>query len=76
MKTSTALRTSLWIILPAFALLYLAGRFRVASEPPLRHYAVVPPFSLTERSGRTVTKADLAGKIWVAEFIFTTCPGP
>jgi protein SCO1/2 len=42
----------------------------------LRRYAVVPPFSLTERSGRNITNADLAGKIWVADFIFTTCPGP
>jgi protein SCO1/2 len=42
----------------------------------LRSYASVPPFSLTERSGRTITNADLVGKVWVADFIFTTCPGP
>jgi protein SCO1/2 len=36
----------------------------------------VPPFSLTERSGRTITNSDLLGKIWVADFIYTTCPGP
>lgn len=36
----------------------------------------VPEFSLTERSGRTVTRADLAGTIWVADFIFTSCSGP
>jgi protein SCO1/2 len=46
------------------------------SAAALRKYAVVPPFSLTERSGRTITNHDLAGKIWVADFIFTTCPGP
>jgi protein SCO1/2 len=51
-------------------------------EPPntsasaLRKYAVVPPFWLTERSGRNITNHDLSGKIWVADFIFTTCPGP
>jgi protein SCO1/2 len=48
----------------------------IKRTPPLRKYASVPPFSLTERSGHTVTNADLAGKIWVADFIFTTCPGP
>jgi protein SCO1/2/putative membrane protein len=32
-----------------------------------------PDFSLTERSGRTVTKADLHGKVWVACFFFTSC---
>ena len=28
----------------------------------------------TERSGRTITDADLAGEVWVADFIFTRCP--
>jgi cytochrome oxidase Cu insertion factor (SCO1/SenC/PrrC family) len=52
----------------------LHGRY--ASEPPLKAYGAVPPFSLTERSGKKITNQDLAGKIWVADFIFTTCPGP
>jgi len=30
-------------------------------------------FALTERSGRTVSRADLLGKVWVASFIFTHC---
>lgn len=34
----------------------------------------LPEFSLTERSGRTVTLADFQGKVWVADFIFTRCP--
>jgi protein SCO1/2/putative membrane protein len=33
----------------------------------------VGDFSLTERSGRTVTRADLLGKVWVASFVFTRC---
>jgi protein SCO1 len=36
----------------------------------------VPDFSFTERSGRTVTLADLRGHVWVADFIFTRCGGP
>ncbi len=36
----------------------------------------VPPFALTERGGKTITNRDLSGKIWVADFVFTTCPGP
>jgi len=36
----------------------------------------LPDFSLTERSGKTITLPDLAGKVWVADFIFTRCPGP
>jgi cytochrome oxidase Cu insertion factor (SCO1/SenC/PrrC family) len=46
------------------------------ADEPLRTYGIVPPFSLTERSGKTITNQDLNGKIWVADFIFTTCPGP
>jgi protein SCO1/2 len=36
----------------------------------------VGAFSLTERSGRTVTDSDLRGHVWVASFIFTRCNGP
>jgi protein SCO1/2 len=43
---------------------------------PLPSYDAVPPFALTERNGQTVTNRDLLGKIWVADFIYTTCPGP
>ena len=42
----------------------------------LPHVHVVPPFTLTERSGKIITNKDLSGKIWVADFIYTTCPGP
>ena len=34
----------------------------------------VPAFALTERSGLPLTSADLAGHVWVANFIFTRCP--
>jgi len=36
----------------------------------------VPDFTLIERGGKTVTKADLLGKVWVASFVFTRCSGP
>jgi protein SCO1/2 len=36
----------------------------------------VPAFSLTERSGRKVGLDNLKGSVWVANFIYTTCPGP
>lgn len=35
-----------------------------------------PAFSLTERSGKTITQNDLAGKVWIASFVFTRCSGP
>ena len=36
----------------------------------------ISDFSLTERGGQEVHRADLAGKVWVAAFIFTRCAGP
>src|SRR5262245_8315688 len=39
-------------------------------------FLAVPPFALTERSGRAVTDADLRGKVWVASFVFVRCTGP
>lgn len=38
-------------------------------------YYPVPEFSLTERSGRTLTQRDLDGHVWVADFVFTNCAG-
>jgi protein SCO1/2 len=39
-------------------------------------YGTVPPFQLTNQNGRLFGSADLQGKIWIADFIYTTCPGP
>ncbi|RYD76907.1 MAG: SCO family protein [Verrucomicrobiaceae bacterium] len=36
----------------------------------------IPDFNLTERSGQTISLADLKGKVWIADFFYTTCPGP
>jgi cytochrome oxidase Cu insertion factor (SCO1/SenC/PrrC family) len=44
--------------------------------PPLDLDFPVGPFSLTERSGKTITEKDLLGKVWIASFIFTRCNGP
>ena len=40
------------------------------------HLYPVPDFALTEPSGRTVRRDDLRGRVWIAGFIFTRCPGP
>jgi protein SCO1/2 len=36
----------------------------------------VADFAMLERSGRSVRRADLAGRTLVLDFIFTTCAGP
>jgi len=40
----------------------------------LKVFGTVPDFSLTERSGRRVALAELKGKFWIANFIYTHCP--
>src|SRR5262245_15523972 len=39
-------------------------------------YGVVPTFQLTNQNGQPFGSPQLAGKIWIADFIYTTCPGP
>lgn len=42
-----------------------------ALYPPLGE---VPAFTLTDATGATVTRDTLRGKVWVADFMFTSCP--
>jgi cytochrome oxidase Cu insertion factor (SCO1/SenC/PrrC family) len=51
----------------------LAPRMLARSAPRLPVYGALPDFALVERSGRSVRRSDLEGKIWVASFIFTHC---
>jgi len=36
----------------------------------------VPAFHLTDQAGKKMDSRELAGKVWVADVIFTTCAGP
>jgi protein SCO1/2 len=37
-------------------------------------YATIPDFQFLNQYGKTITQKDVAGKIYVADFFFTTCP--
>lgn len=39
----------------------------------LEVYGQVPDFELTERSGRRIILADLRGRVWIANFMYTNC---
>lgn len=64
------LGTALWLRLGPRAQF---GRAVIESNEGLNQYGSVPDFSLTERSGSAVSLAQLRGKIWIADFIYTTC---
>src|SRR5258707_15606989 len=40
-----------------------------------KHYGSGPNFSLVERSGKKITLAELRGRIWNADFLYTNRPG-
>jgi protein SCO1/2 len=61
-------------VLTVVALVSLRGLLSPTASA-LAVYAELPDFHLTNRDGRAVSKADLEGKPFVADFIFTRCAG-
>jgi protein SCO1 len=58
-------------------ILLLAGLKSVGPRnAPLPVIGPVADFVLTNQNGRAVSLADLRGRVWVADMIFTRCPGP
>ncbi len=41
----------------------------------LPRYGQPPPFQLVDQDARRFDSASLKGKVWIADFIFTSCPG-
>jgi protein SCO1/2 len=60
-------------LVPSLILLF-AGGCSVDRRLPV--LGEVPPFQLTSQTGESLDRQSLAGHVWVADFIFTTCPGP
>src|SRR5215472_11821367 len=46
------------------------------ARPDLPVMGDVPDFELTSQTGAAVDRNTLLGHVWVADFMFTTCPGP
>jgi len=59
-------------------LAFLLVRLKPHTAPgqPLPVISQIADFSLTNQNGRAVSLADLRGQVWVADIIFTRCPGP
>jgi protein SCO1/2 len=81
---ATVRKTRAWnFFLLGFPLLIAAGLFalreievhRLASRELLA-YGTVPPFDLTNQDGQPFGSANLAGKVWIADFVYSSCPGP
>jgi len=46
-----------------------------ADDPAYKNIHTIPAFSFTDQDGKTVTEKNVAGKIYVTDFIFTRCGG-
>src|SRR5205807_5112834 len=67
---------TLVIVTILFAFLAAQFKFQTFVSKPLPVYGQVADFTLTNQDGRAISLADLRGHPWVADIIFTTCPGP
>ena len=64
----------LLLVIGGIVAAFVGTRFGAAARAgKLPVMGTLPDFSLTERSGKTVTRADLMGKVNVVDFIFTSC---
>ncbi|HEX5607687.1 MAG TPA: SCO family protein [Candidatus Binatia bacterium] len=64
------LGTALWLKLAPLSRLAVEQN---DSSNGVKQYGSVPEFTLTERDGSVVSLQQLRGKIWVADFIYTSC---
>jgi len=63
-----------WILLIALIAAWpIAWALRTPLPPRLPVLGTVPPFELTAQDGGAFGSKDLAGRVWVASFIFTRC---
>ena len=73
------LRRVIWAGLGLLGVLLLVMRVSPRPAPStsaLPHYGQVTGFQLTNQLGQGVSAIDLTGRVWVADIIFTRCPGP
>jgi len=68
------------ILIPIVTLLLLLWlrHIEVAAlrQRTVSSYGTIPSFQLVNQNGQPFGSPQLAGKIWIADFIYTTCPGP
>jgi cytochrome oxidase Cu insertion factor (SCO1/SenC/PrrC family) len=78
-KSGTAWKLTLILIpLVTAGVLFWLRQMQVSalSNRPLPSYGTVPNFELVNQDSQSFGSQQLAGKIWIADFIFTTCRGP
>ncbi len=63
-----------WLLFAGLALaIPLAPLLLTRAAPRLPELGELPAFALTDQLGRPFGRDDLRGKVWVADFVFTSC---
>ena len=64
-----------WILFAALALAVPMGAFlmRAPMRAELPVLANLPQFRLVDQDNRPFSRDDMLGKVWVADFVFTSC---
>lgn len=73
-RVPTSIRMSV-IGVAALATIVPVGAAASGRRLALPRYGALPEFSLVDEANRPLRLADLAGSVWVADFIFTRCDG-
>src|SRR6201991_1209853 len=74
-------KKKLIFLLGFFVLLFVGFYFALShwipgfGEAPLPVLSNVPVFSFSDQDGKMITEKDVSGKVYVAEYFFTTCKG-
>ncbi|RME14543.1 MAG: SCO family protein [Bdellovibrio sp.] len=63
------------LILTTFFIIIWSGK-NFAPSQPLPVFGAIKPFSLVSQDNKPFSLSNLKGKIWVVDFIFTSCHGP
>jgi len=69
------------VVLGGVSVAYLVSEARstVAQAPVVLTPDIripLPDFDFTERSKKQISRDDLLGQVWIADFVFTSCAGP
>lgn len=72
-RKAAGLLVILWI---AGGMAFIVWNSKKLAELPLPVLGDVGPFQLTDQMARDFNSSQLSGKVWIADFIFTSCAGP
>jgi protein SCO1/2 len=75
-KISRTIWVGVGLIIVILCISFVLSQYDGKKRPALPVLSQVANFSLTNQAGAPVTLVSLRGHVWVADIIFSRCPGP